>query len=127
MKYIPLVARTFIAILFLYAGINHILGFAETQTMMANKGLPFPTLLLAGTVVFQLVGAILLILGYQTKWSAILLILFLIPASFVFHSPFDPAQRIQFLKNLALIGALLTIFYHGAGPVSLDARSREID
>jgi putative oxidoreductase len=122
MKYLPLIARTFLSLIFLYAGIKHILDFASTQAMMSKLGIPAAGLLLVGTIVFQLLGGLSLVLGYKAKWGAILLILFLIPATLVFHSPFNPDEQINFLKNLALIGALLMVFERGAGPVSLDAR-----
>jgi uncharacterized membrane protein YphA (DoxX/SURF4 family) len=60
-QYIPLMARVFLAILFIRAGISHLLDFSGTQQMMAQKGLPLPGLLLAGNIVFQLVGASLLL------------------------------------------------------------------
>lgn len=122
MKYLPLTARICIAIIFLYAGTSKIFGFADTQAMMSDRGLPAAGLLLMGTIVFQLLGGLSLVLGYKVKWGAILLILFLIPATLVFHSPFDPAQRTDFLKNLALLGGILLVIERGAGPVSLDAR-----
>jgi putative oxidoreductase len=123
MKYLPLTARIFIAIIFVYSGIGKILGFGETQAMMSDAGLPVAGLLLVGTIAFQLLGGLSLVLGYKVKWGAILLILFLIPATLVFHSPFNPEQLTNFLKNLALIGALLLIIERGAGPLSLDEKT----
>ncbi|MDY6782861.1 MAG: DoxX family protein [Cyanobacteriota bacterium] len=122
MKYIPLTARIFLAIIFLYSGVGKILGFGETQQMMSDAGLPVAGLLLVGTIVFQLLGGLSLVLGYKIKWGAILLILFLIPATLVFHSPFDAEQFTAFLKNLALIGGLLLLVERGAGPLSLDEK-----
>jgi uncharacterized membrane protein YphA (DoxX/SURF4 family) len=63
------------------------------------------------------------LLGYKTRLGAILLILFLIPTTLVFHTDFSKEmQVIAFLKNLAIIGGLLMVVYAGAGPISLDER-----
>ncbi|MGQ4647919.1 DoxX family membrane protein [Lyngbya aestuarii] len=125
MNYIPLFARIFLAIVFLNSGISKLFGFAETQQMMTERGLPVAGLLLVGNIVFQLVGATSLVVGYKVRWGAILLILFLIPTTLVFHNFLaDPGETNSFLKNLALIGALMMVYYFGAGPVSFDARSQ---
>jgi uncharacterized membrane protein YphA (DoxX/SURF4 family) len=124
MNYIPLAARICLSLIFLYGSINHLTSFSAGQQMIAEKGLPFPALMLLGNIVFQFVGAISLLLGYKVRWGAILLILFLVPTTLVFHNLLaDPKQTIQFLKNLGLIGGLLMVYYAGAGPVSLDART----
>ncbi|HEY9612070.1 DoxX family protein [Allocoleopsis sp.] len=124
MNYIPLAARICLSLIFLYGGIKNITGFSATQQMIAARGLPLPGLMLLGNIVFQLIGAISLLLGYKVRWGAILLILFLIPTTLVFHDFWaNPKETIAFLKNLGLIGGLLMVYYAGAGAVSLDART----
>lgn len=121
-KYFPLIGRTFIGLSFLYSGMNNLLNFSATQAQLTEQ-LPLPGLALAGNILCCLVGAISLILGYKVRWGAVLLILFLIPTSLVFHDFWaDPSQASPFLKNLALIGALLYVYYTGAGAISLDSR-----
>lgn len=119
MKYLPLAARVCLAAIFISAGIQHLLnfsGFVETVGQM----LPLAPLLAAATVIFQLLGAALVLLGYQVKVGAALLIVFLIPASLLFHNFIaDPSQLNAFLKNLGLIGGLLLVIYTGPGAVSL--------
>jgi uncharacterized membrane protein YphA (DoxX/SURF4 family) len=115
-----LVARICLALIFLNSSITKMFDFAATQDMMAGRGLPAPALLLLGNIVFQLVGATLLLLGYKVKWGAILLILFLVPTTLVFHNPFDPEQTTAFLKNLGLIGGVLYAYATGPGSLSLD-------
>ncbi|MGL6136758.1 MAG: DoxX family membrane protein, partial [Planktothrix sp.] len=78
-------------------------------------------ILLGGTIVFQILGGLSLVLGYKTRLGAWLLILFLIPATVIFHNFWDiPSEKIDFLKNLSIMGGLLMITYFGAGPVSVD-------
>lgn len=119
MKYLPLIARVCLALIFLKAGINHLLGFAGFADMIGQQ-LPLGALLAAGTIIFQLLGSLSLLLGYKVNIGAALLIIFLLPTSLIFHNPTDPAQLNAFLKNLGLIGGLLMVVYAGAGAASLD-------
>lgn len=122
-KYLPLVARTCLALIFIQAGIGKIGGFAGVQEKIASAGIPLAALVAIFTIVFEIAGGISLILGYKARIGAILLLIFLIPATLVFHNPVaDSGQMIQFLKNLAIIGGLLMVWSYGAGPVSLDNR-----
>lgn len=121
MKYIPLAARICLCSIFLKAGIGKILGFGGTAEMMTNQGLPIAEVLLIFTIAFQLIGGLSLLLGYKVKIGSILLILFLIPATLVFHNPLaDPSEINDFLKNIGLIGGLLMVIYAGAGALSID-------
>lgn len=123
-KFIPLVGRAFIASVFLRAGIANLLGFSGTQQMIAEQGLPAPALLLIGNILFCLIGGISVLLGFKTQIGAILLILFLIPTTLLFHAFWtDPSELIPFFQNLGLIGGLLILFYFGPGPLSLDSDS----
>ena len=122
MKYLPLAARICLCIIFINSGINKIFGFAGTAEMMASKGLIIPEVLLIFTIAFQLFGGFSLLLGYKIKIGSILLILFLIPATLVFHNPLaDPGEINSFLKNIGLIGGLLMTIYAGAGALSIDS------
>lgn len=122
-RYIPLIARVCLATIFLYSGFNKITGFGGTQKFMAGSGIPpqLTGLLLVGAIILELAGGLSVLLGYKARIGAIALILFLIPATLIFHTDFSqPMQVIQFLKNLGLLGGLLLLYYLGSGPLSLD-------
>ncbi|MEM7760508.1 MAG: DoxX family protein [Cyanobacteria bacterium P01_A01_bin.40] len=126
MKYLPLAARICLCIIFINSGIGNILGFSSTAEMMANQGLPIPEVLLIFTIAFQLLGGLSLLLGYKVKIGSTLLILFLIPATLVFHNPIaNPDELNSFLKNIGLIGGLLMTIYAGAGTLSIDNASEQ--
>jgi len=119
-KYLPLVARSAIALIFLNSGIGKLTDFSGTQQQIAGAGLPLAPLVTLFTIIFLLVGSISLFVGYRARIGAGLLIAFLVPAPLVFHNPVaDPSQMTQFLKNLAIIGGLLMVTTYGSGPVSL--------
>ena len=123
-EYIPLAARICLCLIFFKAGISHLTGFSELSQIISSQALPLASLLAAGTVLFQLLGAVSLLIGYQTKIGSILLILFLIPASLLFHNPIaDPSQINDFLKNVGLIGGLLMVLYAGSGALSIDGKN----
>lgn len=123
-KYLPLVGRTFLAIIFIRSGIGKILDFGGTQDTIANAGLPLAFLVTVFTILFQIAGGLSLIAGYKARIGAVLLLIFLIPATLVFHNPIaDPSQMTQFMKNLAIIGGIAMVLAYGSGPISLDNSS----
>ncbi|MFC3106388.1 DoxX family protein [Undibacterium arcticum] len=107
--------RAFLGALFFISGIYKIIGFAYVAGWMASSGLPLAGLLLAITIVIEIGGGLMLITGWQARWSALVLALFLIPVTFVFHAFWsaDAAsfqnQLTQFLKNLAIVGGMLLV------------------
>jgi putative oxidoreductase len=124
-KYIPLVARSFLAVIFIYTGLNKVFNFAQTSESMAKAGLPIVGVLLVFTIAFQILGGLSIILGYKAEIGAILLIIFLIPATIVFHNPVaDSSQFNNFFKNLSIIGGLLLVLTYGSGSLSLDQSER---
>lgn len=123
-KYIPLIARTFIAIIFVQTGIAKIFGFAGLKETISGQGLPLAGLLAVITIVVEVLGGISLILGFKARIGAIALIIFLIPTTLIFHNPIlDGGQLTQFLKNLSIIGGLLVFAGNGPGALSLDRLS----
>ena len=123
MKYFPLAARVCLCLIFIKAGISHIIGYGSTVQMMTDQGLPIPDILLIFTILFQLLGGFSLLLGYKVKIGSILLIAFLIPATLVFHNPVSDING--FFKNIGLIGGLLMVIYAGAGALSIDGSSNK--
>jgi putative oxidoreductase len=76
-----------------------------------------------------LAGGLRILLGYRTKLGAWLIVLFLVPVTFMMHkfwAATDPMmqqmQMVMFTKNVAILGDALLISHFGAGPLSLDAR-----
>jgi putative oxidoreductase len=123
---LPLVSRILIGVLFLVAGIGKAMGYAGTVGYMAKLGFPAPEVMTIIAIVVEIGGAILLIIGWKTRWVAWGLAIFVVVATFAAHRfwEFDTAQmmnqRTQFLKNLAIIGGLLMFAAFGAGRASAD-------
>jgi putative oxidoreductase len=128
--YGPLAGRILIAAIFLLSGSGKIGGFEGTVGQIASKGMPLPELAAAGAIAVELIGGILVLVGWHARWAAAALFLFMIPTTLLFHSfwTFEPAQqtaqRIHFMKNLAIMGGILYVMAFGAGPLSVDQRKR---
>ncbi len=118
-KYIPLIARILLSIIFIKAAVSKILDPASTQAYMASKGLPLTGILLIVTILVLLFGGLSILLGYKSKIGALLLIGFLIPTTIIFHGNL-PEDINAFLKNIGLIGGLLMIVAFGSGDISVD-------
>jgi putative oxidoreductase len=123
-----LIGRLLLALLFLPAGISKIGGFAGTVGYIASKGLPLPQVGAGLAIVIEIGAAIALIVGWQTRWAAVLLAVFTLAATFFFHNfwavPAEQVmvQQLMFYKNIAVIGGLLTLAAWGAGAWSVDAK-----
>src|SRR3954466_5917759 len=104
---LALVGRLFVAIIFLASAFGKITNFDGTLQFMEAHGMPFANILCVAAIVVESLGAIAVILGYKTRWGAAALAGFLVAATWVFHTA--PDQRIQLLKNLAILGGLLNL------------------
>jgi len=115
--------RIFLAALFLMSGLSKLGAAAATTAYIASAGLPLPDVAYVLTLLVEIGGGVLLLIGYQARVAAAVLTIFTIAAAFFFHGNFaDQNQAIHFLKNLAIAGGLLQVAALGAGRLSLDAR-----
>lgn len=123
-----LVARLFLALLFLPAGLSKITGFAGTVGYIGSTGLPLPEVGAVLAIVVELGGALALIAGFHTRWAALFMAIFTLVAGVIFHQfwavPADQVmvQQIMFFKNVAIAGGLLMLTAFGAGAWSVDAK-----
>ena len=115
-----LAARIALAALFIIAGFAKIGGYEGTAGYMQSMGVP--GFLLPLVIALELVGGLAIVVGYRTRVVAFLLAGFSVLSGLLFHSPLDPNEQTQFLKNLAIGGGFLLLVVHGAGRYSLDAR-----
>ena len=118
---LDLVARILISALFLLNGIFKISNYDGTVGWMEGFGIP--GILLIPAIILEIVGPILIILGYKAKIAAGFLSLFCIATAIIFHNDFsDQMQLGSFLKNIALAGGFLFIFINGTKDFSLDRK-----
>ncbi len=121
-----LVSRALIALLFIPYGFGMITGFDGTVRYISSAHVPLPELAAVIGIVVELGLGILLLVGYQTRWVALAMALYVVVLPFIFHQYWNvPAaqvmgQKINFFKDLAITGGLLSIAAWGAGAWSID-------
>ncbi len=104
------IARVLLCLVFLNAVLGKLMGFGAVASVIAAKGLPLGPLLLVAAMALMAVGSALVISGWKARLGVILLLVFLVPTTLIFHGYVaDSTQRIQLLKNLAIIGGLLLV------------------
>ena len=127
---LALVGRVLLAWLFVPAGWAKIGGFAGTAGYIASKGIPFPELCAALAIAAELGLGLLLLVGWQARWAALGLAIFVAVITPLFHNfwAMPEAQQMMqkqaFGKNIAIVGGLLAFAAFGAGRLSLDGRRK---
>jgi putative oxidoreductase len=125
---LTVLGRLLLCTIFFMAAVgNKIPHFSDVAKVMGSVGIPAPQLMLVGASVFLVAGSVSVIVGYKARIGAVLLLTFLVLASYYFHPVWklegqaQQEQMIQFMKNLSMMGAMLFIVANGSGPMSLDS------
>jgi len=138
--FLTILGRIFMSVIFIASGVNKLLDWKNTENGVtkilsdwsqraadidALQGMfiqisPYVDILVIVAIAFELIGGLMVLLGFYTRLGALILFLFMIPTTFLFHSFWyydDPAQKLQlvmFLKNFAIMGGLLYMMAYGS-------------
>jgi putative oxidoreductase len=94
-----------------------------TAGYFASYHLPAPDVLVWIVIIIELIGGLMILVGFQTRWVALVLALFCLVTGFGIHLPVgDQANMINFYKNLVMAGGFLYVVAYGAGAISVDNR-----
>jgi len=119
---LDLCARILISALFFINGIFKIMNYDGAISWMEGYGVP--GVLLIPAILLEVLGPVLIILGYKTKITAAILSLFCLITAIIFHNDFsDQMQLTSFLKNIALAGGFLFLAINGSKKFSLDNKN----
>jgi putative oxidoreductase len=130
-----LLGRFLLALIFVPSGFGKLTNPSRTAGLMEHTGgiphaLVYPAL--AATILIELGGALLVIFGYKARWAALLIFLWMIPVTILFHylpwreaaahgnTTVAMAQWINFVKNVSILGGLLMVASFGSGAWSVD-------
>ena len=125
-EWAALVGRILLAGIFVTSGFQKISGFEGTAGYIASKGLPLPQVLAAVTILVELGGGILLVIGWKARWAALVIAVFTLLAAILFHNYWAMTgddvmpNRINFWKNISIVGGMLMVFAFGPGRYSVD-------
>jgi len=132
--------RILFAVLFIYSGATKLFGIQATADFIAAKvaipalvapyttqlegmtGMTTPQMLAIAVGAFEIISGLMIALNFGARFFAILLIFFVVAATFYFHDfwnqapPENARSLMDALKNLSIIGALFMIAGYGRTP-----------
>ena len=109
-----LVARVILGVFWIYFGYTKIGGIEGLQGYMGKFGVP--TFLAWPVVALELIGGIMILLGFFSRYAALALAAFTVVTTLIFHSELgDRTQMLFFAKNFALVAGLLLLVANGPG------------
>lgn len=121
-----LLARIAISFIFFYEVFDILSFYKQNKITMTAYGITWnQDILLGGIILFLLVGGIMVLIGYYANFGAFLLLLYWLPFTLVvfsFWNDPDDIKRLnslQFMRNMAICGALLLLIANGSGKYSI--------
>jgi putative oxidoreductase len=114
-----LVARILMGSLFLWAGATKVVHWKGSAAYMHLKKMP--TSLLPAAILMQIIGGLSVLLGFEARVGALLLIVYMIPAAVRLHDFWNfqgdarMTQKTMFMQDMAVLGGLLLFLITGAG------------
>ncbi len=125
MHIVEFIGRILLSTLFLIEGIGKISMQEGVIMYMEDYGVP--EILFIPAIILEILFPILLIIGYKTKLSALIMALFTLTVAIIFHTDFSEGMQMTFfLKDLAIAGGFMIIFVYGSNKISLDYRIKKI-
>lgn len=116
-----LIGRVLMSAIFIWSGFGKLTAAGGTMAYFASLGVPLPELAWVVTVIVELVGGLLLLLGVQARLVALVLAIWSIATALVAHTNFaNPDMQIHFMKNLAMAGGFIFIALFGAGAYTME-------
>lgn len=127
-----LVGRVLVGGFFLVTGSNHFVRLKTVASYARIKGVPAPAFAVVVSGILLLLGGESLLLGFHQGFGILMLLIFLLPSSFLIHNFWaiqDPKERMNelahFQKNIGIVGLLLmAALIRGPWPVSFGDLSR---
>ena len=129
-----LAGRILLAVIFVLSGFGKLNSLSGTAGFMAHAGMPqsmvYPALL--ASVAIELGFGLLVVIGYRARIAAVVIFLWFIPVTIMFHiMPYLAAkahgdamgammQQINYMKNISIMGGLLLLASFGSGAWSVD-------
>ena len=124
-----LLGRFLISVIFYFEAYDKIFFMTATRKTMSDYGIFWhQDLLIQGSCFCLVLGATLILLGYRSSFGALLILFYWIPLTFILDKfweiPLESHElrrdmSLHFMKNIAIVGGLLSVYVHGTGRYSL--------
>ncbi len=122
-----LAGRSLLSLIFVLSGLMKLSTFSHSLEYLHSNGIVHgASFFLAVALVIEILGGFMLMTGTVARIAGLILFLYLIPVTLIFHDFWNytgadhQMQMINFLKNLAIMGGLLSITASGPGRYSVD-------
>ena len=121
-RYINRIGRILFSLIFIASGLSKIGDWDKTVSYMESHDMTFIPFFLIMAILLQVAGGLSIITSYKTKIGTIFLLIFILPATFIFHNFWtlptetefeiliQQTEMVSFLKNMTIIGALVLLF-----------------
>jgi putative oxidoreductase len=120
-----LISRIMLAWIFLRSGFGKLFTIDAVAASLPPRGIP--AFMAYISVPVEFFGGLALIFGFATRYVAMVMVIFMLVATFSSHRYWEFAdaavRRVQdgnFWKNISMLGGLGLLFVAGAGRLSLD-------
>lgn len=126
-----LLGRILMVVLFVWSGWGKLTNFSGTVGYITKANVPMPEVAAAVGIVVELVLALMLLIGWQTRWVALGIAIYTLVVTPIFHAYWSMpqaqqyGQMLNFYKNLSIAGGLLAFVAFGPGRFSVDARTAQ--
>jgi putative oxidoreductase len=122
-SYLAALARLLMSSLFIWAGTDNLRNMSGTVDYLAHVNVPIPSVTAWIVMLIHLLGGLAILVGFKTRWAAIVLALFCLVTAFAIHLPVgDLTNMIMFYKNLVMAGGFIYVVAYGPGRISIDHR-----
>ena len=122
--YLPPLGRLLMSSLFIWDGVRQLFSPSVFAQYFASVHVPLPNQAIVISIAIHLLGGMALLVGFKTRWAAVLLVLLCVGTAIGVHLPIgDQDNMIHFYKNLVMTGGLLYVIAFGAGAVSIDGKA----
>jgi putative oxidoreductase len=126
MDYGDLLGRVCLSFVFLWSGFTKARDPAAGRAEVAALGLPHPGLFLLMTVMCQIGGGLMVLLGFWARLGALGLLGFTVLATLLAHASWKSTgenrqqQLTTTFEHVAIVGGFVLVVIHGAGALSID-------
>lgn len=120
-KYLMALGRILLVLIYFIGGFGLLVGDVPVD-YAASKGVPAFAVWIGFAI--KLFGGLAVIIGFQTRIAALLLVLFTLGTAFIFHPFWVEGEWNSFWKEISMIGGLLFVAAVGPGALSVDERKR---
>lgn len=124
--YLSPVARVLLSLVFIVSGIAKMGDYAATAAYMESQGVP--GLLLPLVIAVEVIGGLMVAVGWHARIAALILAGFSILAGILYHlvpgmeasGAEQVGQMAHFWKNLAIAGGMLLVVSNGPGLFAME-------